>query len=159
LPASAPRAYPPAGFLRDEDRMRITPTACIAAALLLPVSASAELNMKPGLWETATTVSGSPMPVEQKCYLQKDIDSLDRFQRGQAPAGQNPCSTSNYKALGNTMTYTLTCQFNGKKSVSAVTTTYDGDRITGLIAGADGTVTQLLNNRIGDCSQSSFGNQ
>jgi uncharacterized protein DUF3617 len=158
LPASARRAYPPAGFFRDEDRMRITPTACIAAALLLPVSASAELNMKPGLWETATTVSGSPAPTEQKCYLQKDVDALDRFQRGQQPPGQNACTTSSYKALGNTMTYTLTCEFNGRKSVSAVTTTYDGDRITGLIAGADGTITRVLNTRIGDCAQSSFGN-
>jgi len=137
--------------------MRIISTACLAAALLVPVSASAELNMKPGLWEAVMSVGGNAAPTEQKCYLQKDVDSLDRFQRGEAAPGQ-ACSTSNYKALGNTMTYTLTCQINGKKSVSAVTTNYDGDRITGLIAGADGTITQLINTRIGDCTQSSFGN-
>jgi hypothetical protein len=138
--------------------MRFISTACLAAALLVPVSASAELNMRPGLWEATMNVGGNPAPTEQKCYLQKDVDSLDRFQRGEEPPGQNPCSTSNYKALGNTMTYTLTCQFNGKKSVSAVTTNYDGDHIIGLIAGADGTITQLTNTRIGDCTQSSFGN-
>jgi Protein of unknown function (DUF3617) len=137
--------------------MRIIPTALIAGALLVPVSAWADLNMKPGLWEATMSVGGSPATTEQKCYLQKDVDSLDRFQRGEAPPGQ-ACSTSNYKALGNTMTYTLTCQISGKKSVSAVTTNYDGDRITGLIAGADGTITQLVNTRIGDCTQSSFGN-
>ena len=139
--------------------MRVIPTACAAAALLVPIAASADLNMKPGLWEAVTTVGGSSTPPDQKCYLPKDIESLERFQRGEQPPGQNPCTASNYKALGNTMTYTLTCEFNGKKSVSAVTTNYDGDRITGLIAGADGTVSQLVNTRIGDCSQSSFGNQ
>jgi len=138
--------------------MRIISTAGIAGMLMIPVAASAELNMKPGLWEATMTVAGNEMPAEQKCYLQKDVDSLDRFQRGEASPGPNPCSTSNYKALGNTMSYTLTCQFNGKKSVSAVTTSYDGDRITGLIAGADGTITRLVNTRIGDCTQSSFGN-
>ena len=137
--------------------MRIIPTALIAGTLLVPVSASAELNMKPGLWEAVMSVAGNPARTEQKCYLQKDVDSLDRFQRGEAAPGQ-ACSTSNYQALGNTMTYTLTCQFNGKKSVSAVTTNYDGDHIIGLIAGADGTITQLTNTRIGDCTQSSFGN-
>ena len=138
--------------------MRIVSTAFIAAALLVPVAAWAELNMKPGLWESTLTVAGNETPKEQKCYLQKDIDSLERFQRGEEPPGQNPCTASNYKALGNIMTYTLTCEANGKKSVSAVTTNYDGDRITGLIAGVDGTVTQLLNVRIGDCTESSFGN-
>jgi len=140
--------------------MKLFSIACAtAAALVFPISAWADLNMRPGLWEAITTVGGSPMPSEQKCYLQKDIDALDQFQRGAVPPGQNPCSTSDYKALGNTMTYTLTCQMNGKKSVSAVTTTYDGDRISGLIAGIDGTVTEVINTRIGDCTQSSFGNQ
>ncbi len=53
---------------------------------------------------------------------------------------------------------TLACQINGKRTVSAVSTTYDGDRITGTIAGLDGTVSRMVNTRIGDCSESSFGN-
>jgi|SRR5215470_464336 len=138
--------------------MRLIPTAFVAAALAFPISASAQLNMKPGLWEATMTVGGNAMPTEQKCYLQKDIDALDRFQRGVEPPGQNPCAASGYKALGNTMSYTLTCMIKGKRSVSAVTTTYDGDRITGTIAGVDGMVTQLVNTRIGDCTESSFGN-
>ena len=31
------------------------------------------------------SVGGNSMRTEQKCYLQKDIDSLDRFQRGVEP--------------------------------------------------------------------------
>ena len=140
--------------------MRFFPIAGVVTALMFPISAWADdLNMRPGLWESIMKAGGNATPSEQKCYLQKDIDALDRFQRGAQPPGQSPCSASEYKALGNTMSYTLTCEINGKKTVSAVTTTYDGDHITGLIAGIDGTVTELVNTRIGDCSQSSFGNQ
>jgi len=122
------------------------------------MSAWAELNMEPGLWEAIMTVGDNRMPPEQKCYLQKDVDALDRFQRGADPSGKNPCSASGYKAIGNTMKYTLTCVINGRKSVSAVTMNYDGIRITGEIAAVDGTVSRVLNSRIGDCSQSSFPN-
>jgi len=138
--------------------MRAIPALCAVVALTLPTAAKAVLNMQPGLWESTMAVGGNTMPVEQKCYLRKDIDTLDRFQRGGAPPSQSPCSSSGYQELGNTMKYTLTCQINGKKTVSAITTTYDGDRITGTITSVDGTVSRLVNTRIGDCSESSFGN-
>ena len=138
--------------------MKAIPTACAAIALAFPISAWADLNMRPGLWESIMKAGGNATPSEQKCYLQKDIDALDRFQRGVEHPSQSPCSASEYKSLGNTMSYTLTCEINGKKTVSAVTTTYDGDHITALIAGVDGTVTESANTRIGDCTQSSFGN-
>jgi hypothetical protein len=115
--------------------------------------------MEPGLWEAIMTVGGNPMPPDRKCYIQKDVDNLDRFQRGQDPPGRNPCTASGYKALGNTMSYTLTCEINGKKTVSAVTMNYDGARITGEVTGLDGTRSRLVNTRTGDCSASSFGDQ
>jgi len=138
--------------------MRAVAVACAVVALGLPMSAWAELNMEPGLWEAIMTVGDNRMPPEQKCYLQKDIDALDRFQRGADPPANNPCSASGFRAIGNTMNYTLTCVINGRKSVSAVTMNYDAIRITGEIAGIDGTVSRVLNTRIGDCSQSSFPN-
>lgn len=128
------------------------------AALAAPIPASAELNMRPGLWETIMTVGGNQMPPEKKCYLQKDVDNLDRFQRGTEPPGRNPCSASGYRALGNTMSYTLTCSINGQRSVSAVTMNYDRDRITGEITPINGPGSALVNTRTGDCSESSFGN-
>ncbi len=138
--------------------MRVVIALCAVVALTAPISARAELNMRPGMWEAIMSVGGNQMPPEQKCYVQKDVDTLDRFQRGTEPPGKNPCSASGYQALGNTMSYTLTCVINGKKSVSAVTLTYDGNRITGEITGVDGTVTQVVNTRTGDCSKSSFPN-
>ena len=136
--------------------MRAVVAAC-AVALLAPISAWADLNMEPGLWETIMTVGGNEMPPDRKCYVQKDIDDLDRFQRGQGKTAGNPCTTAGYTALGNTMSYTLTCTINGKRTVSAVTMSYDRTRITGEITGVDGTQSRLINTRIGECSKSSFG--
>jgi hypothetical protein len=137
--------------------MRAVAAACAGIVFLSPISARADLNMKPGQWEAIMTVDGNQMPPDQKCYLQKDVDNLDRFQRGQDPPGRNPCATSGYSALGNTMSYTLTCQINGKKTVSAVTMNYDSSRITAEVTGVDGTRSRLVNTRVGDCNASSFG--
>ena len=137
--------------------MRAVATACAVVALAWPISARADLNMEPGLWEAIMTVGGNQMPPDQKCYLQKDVDNLDRFQRGQGPAAGNPCTTSGYNAVGNTMRYTLSCTIKGKKTVSAVTMNYDRTRITGEITSVDGTRSRLINSRIADCSKSSFG--
>jgi uncharacterized protein DUF3617 len=148
--------YVPAAFSREE-RMRAVAASCALIALLAPIPAWADLNMRPGLWQSIMTVGGNEMPPDQKCYLQKDVEALDRFQRGGEPQGRNPCTASGYRAFGNTMSYTLTCVMQGQKSVSAVTMNYDGDRITGEITAIDGTTSRLVNTRTGDCSESSFG--
>src|SRR5262249_54236847 len=122
------------------------------------MSALAELNMEPGMWEAITTVDGNQMPPEQKCYLQKDVDALDRFQRGTGQIARNASSAAGYHPLGTTLSYTRACADNGKKTISAVSMNYDGNRITGEIIGIDGTRAQVLNTRISDCSESSFGN-
>lgn len=112
--------------------------------------------MQPGLWESATMVSGETRSTEQKCYMQKDIDALEKFQKGQSPLAA-PCRASDYKALGNVTSYTLTCQMNGNKSVSAVTAIYDASMIHGRITNADGNVSTFVDSRIGNCGWSPFG--
>jgi hypothetical protein len=138
--------------------MRVAAAVCAIVVFSSPLSARADLNMRPGLWESIVIVGGNQMPPDRKCYLPKDIDNLDRFQRGVGPAGQNPCAASDYKAVGNVVSYTLTCAIGGKQSVSAITLSYDGERITGDITGLDGTRSRVVNTRTGDCSESSFGN-
>ena len=138
--------------------MRAIAALCAVAILVAPVSARADLNMRPGMWESVMTVGGNQMPPDRKCYLQKDIEGLDRFQRGTEAPGKSPCSASAYRAFGNSMSYTLTCVINGQRTVSAVTMNYDGDRITGEITPINGPASGLVNTRTGDCSESSFGN-
>ena len=132
--------------------------AALAFSLSLPGPARADLNMRPGLWEATTTVGGNVLNTEQKCYLQKDIDTLEKFQQGTSDTSKAPCTATNYTAVGNRMSYTLTCEIAGKKSVSAITTVYDGDEVHASISGVDGTISTVQSKRIGDCTESSFGN-
>lgn len=127
-------------------------------ALMLPALAYAGLNMKPGLWESTTSVQGHTIATDHKCYLQKDVDGLEKFQEGAVPAPHAPCTASGYKASGNTVTYSLTCIFNGQPSNSAVTSVFEGDHTSGTIKGPDGIVNTIASKRIGACSQSSFDN-
>jgi hypothetical protein len=134
-------------------------TATVAFSLSIPGPARADLNMRPGLWEATTLVGGNALPTEQKCYLQKDIETLEKFQQGGPGDLSNaPCRSSNYTAVGNRMTYTLTCEIQGKKSVSVITTVYDGEEVNASIAGVDGTIARVQSKWIGPCTESSFGN-
>lgn len=116
----------------------------------------AALNMKAGQWEITTTISGQKLGVEQKCYLQKDIDDLEKMMKGAVGKGHQPCIYSDYKESGSTVTNKLTCRFGGgKPSASLVTSTFNGDSTTGTLTGS-GTVTTLNSKRIGNCIKSSF---
>lgn len=137
--------------------MRPLVAAAVAlVAVLSPVAAQADLNMQPGFWESVMTRGSDQTAPDKKCYLKKDVDALDQFQRGIKTPSQNPCRASNYKAIGNRVQYTMTCKANGQMTVNSVTMVYDATRITGEIRGVDGTITKVVNTRTGDCSQSSF---
>ena len=136
--------------------MRLLIAAVALAAIVHPVAARADLNMQPGLWESVMTRGSDQTQPDQKCYLKRDVDAVDLFQRGIKTPSQNPCKASDYKAIGNRVQYTMTCRTNGQTTVNSVTMVYDGTRITGEIGSIDGTKTQVVNTRIGDCSQSSF---
>ena len=130
----------------------------ISAALIwlvLPALAWAKLDMQPGLWEMATQMQGRTLANEQKCYLQKDIDALEKFMQGAVNDPKQPCVNSNYKASGNTVTYTMSCTFSGHKNISDVSATYAGDHTTGTIK-ADGSVSTIASKRLGACNKSSF---
>src|SRR5690242_21577255 len=95
------------GCMKRRDLITIFGGASLLALMpLLP--AWADLNMQPGLWESSTMVGGETRSTEQKCYVQKDVEALEKFQKGQSPLAA-PCRASGYKALGNTTSYTLTC--------------------------------------------------
>ena len=136
--------------------MRSLAAAVALVAVLCPVTARADLNMQPGQWEAVMTRGSSQMAPDRKCYLKKDVEAVDLFQRGIKTPSQNPCRASNYKAIGNRVQYTMSCRANGQITVNSVTMVYDATRITGEIRGVDGTITTIINTRTGDCSQSSF---
>ena len=127
-----------------------------ATSMTLSTALYAELNMKAGLWETTTTMSGQKAGVEQKCFLQKDIDDLESTVKGVAAKANQPCSYADYKESGNTVTYKMTCRFGGGRTNSSlVTSTYNGNTTTGNIT-SSGSVIAVNSKRVGDCTKSSF---
>jgi Protein of unknown function (DUF3617) len=128
----------------------------VAAFVAFSPTLYAALNMKAGLWEITTTISGRKAGVEQKCVLQKDIDDLEKTMKGAAGKAGQPCSYSDYKVSGHTVTYKMTCRFGGgKPSTSLVTSTYNGDTTSGTIT-SSGAVSTVNSKRVGNCTKSSF---
>ena len=130
----------------------------LVAAMWMALSTTlyAALNMKAGLWETTTTMSGQTAGMEQKCFLQKDIDDLESTVKGVAGKANQPCAYTDYKESGSTVTYKMTCRFGGgKPNSSLVTSTYNSDTTTGNIANS-GTVITVNSKRVANCTKSSF---
>jgi hypothetical protein len=128
----------------------------IVAFVAISPTLHAALNVKAGLWEITTTVNGHKADVQQKCYLQKDIDDLEKMQKGAAGKANQPCTYSDYKESGSTVTYKMTCRFGGgKPSTSLVTSTYNGDTASSTIT-SGGTVSTVNSKRVGNCNKSSF---
>jgi hypothetical protein len=136
--------------------MRRTMWGALTVGLCLTsLAAYASLNMKPGLWETATIIQGKKASAEQKCYLQKDVDHLEKQMRGEVSEPKQPCVFANYKQTGNTVTVKMTCTFGGKPHPSVLSATYNGDTTTGKVI-SDGVATEIESKRLGDCTKSSF---
>jgi hypothetical protein len=128
----------------------------VVAFVALSPTLYAALNMQAGLWEITTTINGQKAGVEQKCFLQKDIDDLEKTMKGAAGKADQPCSYSDFKESGNTVTYKMTCRFGGgKPSTSLVTSTYNGNTTSGTIT-SSGTVITINSKRVGNCTKSSF---
>jgi len=118
-------------------------------------ASAASLKMQPGLWEDAIAAPDGAFHTEQKCYLQKDIDNIEAFQKGALLSPEQSCHASGFKAKGDTITYTLTCKIGGTESTSEITATYAGTTVSGSVT-KDGNVTRLTRRRIGDCTKSSI---
>jgi len=129
----------------------------IAAMSVVATLAWAGLNMRPGLWEIATTLNGAPVGTVKKCYLPKDVNNLEASQHGAGPMANPHCKTSGYQAVGDMVTFRTTCKEHGETTVSDAEVVFEGDRTAGEIRSDNGTTTSFESRRVGDCSVSSFG--
>jgi hypothetical protein len=119
--------------------------------------ADAGLNMKPGLWETVTTLQGRAISTERKCYLSKDVAALLSQMRGELVEPAQPCKFADYKQAGNSVTYTMICTYGkGPPIRSAVTATYTGDASHGTVTTAGGVQSAIDSRRVDACTKSSF---
>jgi len=77
-------------------------------------------EMKPGLWEIATTMKmqGMDMPGGKftHCYTAKDLASGKQYQGDEA----SKCSISNMKSAGGSISYDMSCAIEGGKMTGSV---------------------------------------
>jgi hypothetical protein len=111
-------------FQQEARKMRLH-TFVVTVLLMLPaLTAYADVNMKPGMWEQTTKVEmqGMQMPMQETtvsyCLRKEDLVPQDKNQSG--------CKVFNVKTRGNTVTWQVQCDNNGVKSSGSGTVTYNG---------------------------------
>lgn len=77
-------------------------------------------EMKPGLWEIATTMKmqGMEMPGGKfsHCYTAKDISAGKQY----SPDDTSKCSIANMKSSGGNISYDMSCAIEGGKMTGSV---------------------------------------
>jgi hypothetical protein len=125
--------------------------AGVAMGVALAAAAASGPNMLPGVWEETMTAPDGTTQTHQLCFLRKDIDNTDKFQRGLIPAPNGNCKSSDYRASGDEISYSLTCDGRVKK----VTARYAGDHASATVDDG-GQISHITRTRIGDCTVSDF---
>lgn len=138
---------------------QVTTVAIGAVMMLTAVPAGADLvSIRPGLWETTTTMESSFMPAmparrTTECVRESDYD-LDRML-----SGQGDCRISDRSLAGNTLKWQMSCNTGGGATASGEgEMTSHGDRIEGhmtMMMELQGkrmdTKTSWTGRRLGDC--------
>lgn len=99
--------------------------------LAAAVSVQAGPDMQEGLWQITTTFEMPGMPMKMppmthtQCITQDDLVPQARQQPGQE------CRVSNYKVVGNTVSYDVVCKAEGNEMEGHGEATYSGDSMSG----------------------------
>jgi len=120
-------------------------------------SSTPKVNMEPGMWEVASSVESSSLPMNIPASVSKQcLTELDFVP--QANESQANCEISDLNTSGDRVSYTLTCSAGGTKTVSKSVITYHGTTMDGTIktemTGGPTAVAmtyKLEGKRIGDC--------
>ena len=138
---------------------RMTAVAIGAAMMLMAMPAAADkVSIRPGLWETTTTMESSFMPAmpprrTSECVREPDYD-LDRM-----PSRQGDCRISDRSVAGNTLKWQMSCNTDGGATASGEgEMSSQGDRVEGhmttmmeLQGKRMDTKTSSTGRRLGDC--------
>jgi hypothetical protein len=124
--------------------------------LLFTTTATADTDMKEGLWEITTKIEmeGMPMtmaPITNTQCLTKDMLVPKSDQPGQE------CKITNQKITGNTISYDMECSGPGGNMKAHGEATYNGDTMTGKMEmnipgqGDMKMTMKMTGKRIGPC--------
>lgn len=142
----------------------MTSTRCLALALTLLASglvALAQVPMREGRWEISMQMQMPDMPVAMppvkmtQCVTADDLkDPRQVVPRG-SPEDASKCEVSNYKVVGNKVTWKVVCK--GPESITGDgEMTSSGDAYEGRMkmSVGDEVFTMKINGkRVGDCAK------
>jgi hypothetical protein len=131
----------------------------ITAALAVPLGASAQSPMTPGLYEYTIkmTIPGGPgeIPAQttQRCLTAKDLEGSKPYEMPAGPGSD--CQVKDMKESSGKFSYTMACtkpqKLNGSVQ-GAVTATTISMHMTMTMEGVPGPINQAISaKRLGDC--------
>lgn len=142
-------------------RIRIVTTLGIACLVAASLTVSAQGPRRDGRWEITAEMDMPGMPMKMPAF--KTIQCITKEQAddpNQAlPKGQqgkdSDCKVSDYKVIGNKVTWTMTCTgetaMSGTGELTYATDTYDG-WMKMKMDGAE-MAMKYTGKRLGDCTQ------
>jgi hypothetical protein len=150
--------------VKKEDRMKLRVLGGVAGALAISVALSAQGPRRDGNWEITTEMEMPGMPMkmppmkmtqcitkEQAADPQRSLPQADGGRGG----GASSCKVSDYKADGNKITWSITCE--GREAMSGTgEIIYGTDAYTGSMKVVQGGQTMTMKysgKRLGDCTR------
>jgi hypothetical protein len=132
---------------------------CLAAAVTLTACSSSPSgpNLNEGRWEITSKVevTNIPFPVPPVTYSQC-LTKADYIPKPQETNTNNPCNITKSEIVGDTVSWTLTCNSPEGQSITKGSITYKGDSFDGQItmtAPGMPNLTQLMQGRrTGPCN-------
>ncbi len=104
------------------------------AVLAMALPAAAEHPQKPGKWQIKMQMNMPSMPIKMPpvtfdvCVTEEDLQDP---QKSVPTDPKNPCTISDYKIDGNTVTYTMDCPKQKMKGKGEIT--YTGESFTCIV--------------------------
>ncbi|BBO67520.1 lipoprotein [Desulfosarcina alkanivorans] len=114
--------------------------------------AASALNLDDGMWEVTSQVKMQGMTMPPMTFSQC-ITKADAVPQGNA-SGQDNCKVSDIKTVGNTVSWTITCNGQAGEMKGKGKITYQGDRFEGRISmdmAGRVMVTEMKGRRTGPC--------
>jgi hypothetical protein len=135
--------------------------ALVAGLAVFSVHAADAPHMRPGMWETTVQVEMPGMPVTMAPMTQRHCVTKAML----VPQNQQPgqtCKLLDHKVSGNTVTWNVECDTEGRTMHGTGTITYTGDSsykgkmdmtMTGGPGGTMHMTQTMSSHRVGECTQ------
>ena len=140
-------------------RMSVLVVALAATAAASSVTAQGG-PMRPGRWEVTMQMQMPGVPVgmppmkNTRCVTQQDVDSPSKGLPTGPGANPNECKISDYKAVGNTVTWTMNC--TGKQPTTGTgEMRFSDDAYEGVVKMTmeqQQMTMKMSGKRLGDCT-------